>query len=115
MSKQESPRPPVNPQTRASLYGLAALYLAYLCYKIAWPFLTHDPYGPTATQFALGIILLGGGAVAVGLLAWKTYKTPLPEEPEEAADPALPEDSGNEDPDKAHDKDAPGGDEENEN
>lgn len=90
MSKREDPRPPVNPRTRASLYGMAALYLAYLYYKIAQPFLTRDPYGPTALQFALGTVILGGGAVALGLLAWKIYKTPVPEElPEEEV--ALPE------------------------
>ena len=112
MSKQEAPKPPVNPKTRSSLYGLAALYLAYLYYKLAWPFLTHDPYGPTAGQFALGTILLGGGAVVIAVLAWRTYKTPMPEE--EVDDAALPEDSGDEDLEEDFDGYAPSEDEEDE-
>ena len=35
--------------------------------------------------------MLGGGAAVLGLLAWKMFKAPLPEEPEE---PALPEEAG---------------------
>ncbi len=36
-------------------------------------------------------MVLGGGAAVLGLLAWKMFKAPLPEEPEE---PALPEEAG---------------------
>jgi len=105
MSEPKAPKGPVNPRTRANIYALAALYLAYLFYQIAKPYLTHDPYGPTTNQFLLGTVVLGGGAVALGFLAWKMYKAPLPEdEPvEEAAEeeqpeaPALPEDGGDED------------------
>lgn len=77
---------------------MGALYLAYLYYKIAQPFLTHDPYGPTAAQFILGTVILGGGTVFLGAMSWKMYKTPVPveEEPEEAEDAALPEEFGEE-------------------
>lgn len=100
MSKREDGRPPVNPRGRSSLYGLGALYLAYLYYQIARPFLTRDPYGPTALMFGLGTVILGGGAIALGLLAWKMYKTPLPEEPmeeESAEEDTLPEEDHEED------------------
>ena len=80
MSTPENAKGPGNPRARASLYGMGALYLAYLYYKIAAPFLTGDPYGPTGLQFAMGTVILGGGAVAVGALAWRQYKAPLPEE-----------------------------------
>lgn len=92
MSKEpKEPRRPINPRTRGNIYAVAALYLAYLFYQIAKPYLTHDPYGPTPLQFALGVVILGGGAAALGFLAWRMYKVPLPEEPEEPD--ALPEQS----------------------
>lgn len=88
MSEPKAPKGPVNPRVRANVYGLAALYLAYLFYQIAKPYLTHDPYGPTTNQFILGAVILGGGAAFLGLMSWKLFKAPLPEDPEE---PALPE------------------------
>lgn len=81
---------PNNSRIRGHVYGLAALYLAYLLYQLAKPYLTHDPYGPTTGQFLLGTVILGGGAVFLGLMSWKMYKTPPPEEPEEPEE-ALPE------------------------
>lgn len=73
------PKAPFNPRVRANVYALAALYLVYLFYQIAKPYLTQDPYGPTTFQFVLGLAVLGGGAVVLGFLAWKMYKAPLPE------------------------------------
>ena len=95
MAKQKDPRPPIDPRVRANLYGLGALYLVYLYYQIAKPFLTRDPYGPTAGQFALGTLILGGGAAALGFLAWRMRKAPLPEEEADA----LPEEAGEEESD----------------
>ena len=93
MSKPKAPKGPINPRTRANVYALAALYLAYLYYQVAKPYLTRDPYGPTAFQFTLAAVVLGGGAAALGLLAWKMFKVPLPEEeaslPEEAEEEAI--------------------------
>lgn len=83
MSKPKAPKRPINPRVRANIYALAALYLVYLFYQIAKPYLTRDPYGPTAFQFALGAVILGGGAAALGFLAWRMFKIPLPEEPED--------------------------------
>lgn len=40
-------------------------------------------------------MVLGGGAAALGFLAWKMFKVPLPEEPEEEA--PLPEEAEEED------------------
>lgn len=84
MFKSKDPKGPVNPRVRANVYGLAALYLAYLLYQIAKPYLTRDPYGPTTGQFVLGLVVLGGGAVFLGLMSWKMFKAPPPEGPEEA-------------------------------
>lgn len=99
MSKPKAPKGPVNPRVRANVYGLAALYLAYLLYQIAKPYLTHDPYdSPTTGQFILGAVVLGGGAVFLGLMSWKLFKAPLPEEPEDA-ETALPESGEEDEPD----------------
>ena len=91
MSKPKAPKGPINPRVRANVYALAALYLVYLFYQIAKPYLTRDPYGPTSFQFTLGAVVLGGGAAVLGLLARKMFKAPLPEDPEE---PALPAEAG---------------------
>lgn len=97
MSGPKAPKGPVNPRIRAHVYGLAALYLAYLLYQIAKPYLTHDPYGPTTGQFILGVVLLGSGAVFLALMSWKMYKAPLPEEPEEDPPESGEEDGGESD------------------
>lgn len=92
MSKPKEPKKPFNPRVRANIYALAALYLVYLFYQIAKPYLTHDPYdSPTTFQFVLGAVVLGGGAAALGFLAWRMFKAPLPEEPEEGS--VLPEEA----------------------
>lgn len=97
----QEPRPPVSPRTRGNLYGLAALYLVYMYYQIAKPYLIHDPYGPTTPQFVLGTVVLGGGAALLGFLAWKLYHAPLPEEePEAEEEAALPEEAGEDMEDK---------------
>lgn len=92
MSKPKEPKKPFNPRVRANIYALAALYLVYLFYQIAKPYVTHDPYdSPTTFQFVLGAVVLGGGAAALGFLAWRMFKAPLPEEPEEGS--VLPEEA----------------------
>lgn len=58
--REKEPPPPANPRVKASIYGMAALYVLYLYYKIAAPYLTKDPYGPSTLQFVLGTVLLGG-------------------------------------------------------
>lgn len=82
-NEPKEPKPPVSPRARGNLYGLGALYLAYMFYQIAKPYLTRDPYGPTTVQFVLGLVILGGGAAALAFLAWRMYKVPE----EDAASP----------------------------
>lgn len=90
MANRREPQPPMNPKVRASFYGMAALYLAYLYFQIAKPFLTRDPYGPTTLQFVLGTAILGAGAVILALLAWKMYKTPVPSDEEDMGSAGVP-------------------------
>lgn len=82
-SKKQTPeeRPTADPRFRSGLYGMAALYLVYLLYQIARPYLTGDPYGPTRNQFLLGVVILGGGAVFLGIVAWRLAHAPQPETP----------------------------------
>ena len=80
MPNPKDQRPPGNPRYRAGFYGMAALYLLYLFYQIAKPYLTGDPYGPTRNQFLLGLPVLGGGAAVLAVLAWRMYKVPPPED-----------------------------------
>ena len=83
MAKPETPRGPGNPRVRAGFYGMAALYLAYLYYQLAEPFFKGDPTGPPLLAFGLGTVVLGGGAVGLGLLAWKIYRAPAEKDGEE--------------------------------
>lgn len=82
---------PENAKVRSSIYGLAALYLAYLFYKVAKPYLTGDPYGPSTKVFLLAVVVLGGGAAGLGILAWKMAHMPAPpvEEPPPAEETPL--------------------------
>ena len=73
--REKEPPPPANPRVKASVYGMAALYGLYLYYKIAAPYLTKDPYGPSTLQFVLGTVLLGGGGIVLAVLAWKMYQS----------------------------------------
>ncbi|MCI9609357.1 MAG: hypothetical protein HFG07_03940 [Oscillibacter sp.] len=98
MFNPKAPKSPVNPRVRANIYALAALYLAYLFYQIAKPYLTGDPYGPTTFQFALGAVVLGGGAAALGFLSWSMYKTAQAEKPEEE-EPVPAEETGEDEED----------------
>lgn len=83
-SGEPEERPPANPRARSSIYGLAALYLLYLFYKVAKPYLTGDPYAASTGIFLLAVVVLGGGAAALGYLSWRISRLPVPEaEPEE--------------------------------
>ena len=75
-----------NPRGRAMIYGMGAVYLAYLFFKVAGPFFAGEPLGPTMFQFALGAMVLGGGAMVLGVLAWKMYKASLSGEDEDGGE-----------------------------
>ena len=84
-------RPAPNRQGRAGLYAMCGLYLGYLFIQLLDPYFTPGAPRPALHMLALGAVILGGGAVALLFLAWRIYRAPAPEEPEEEA--ALPEEA----------------------
>lgn len=86
--KENQPAP--NPKGRANLYALCALYLGYLLYQMLDTAFAPGADRPPRYLLVLGVVILGGGAVGLLLLAWRIYRTPEPQEPEEA----LPEEAG---------------------
>lgn len=91
MAKRERPeRPAPSRQSRAGLYALCGLYLGYLLIQLLDPYFTPGASRPALHMLVLGVVVLGGGALALLLLAWRIYWTPAPRDTEEAA---LPEEA----------------------
>lgn len=86
-AQSQKDRPPFNPRSRAGLYALCGLYLAYLLYQVAGPYFQGLPSAPSTPLFLLGAAVLGGGAVLLLYLAWRMYRMPVPaEEDSDAAE-----------------------------
>lgn len=91
MAKRERPeRPAPSRQSRAGLYAMCGLYLGYLLIQLLDPYFTPGAPRPAVYILVLGVAVLGGGALALLLLAWRIYWTPAPRDPEEAV---LPEEA----------------------
>ena len=91
MAKRERPeRPAPSRQSRAGLYAMCGLYLGYLLIQLLDPYFTPGAPRPVLHMLVLGVVVLGGGALALLFLAWRIYWTPAPQDPEEAA---LPEEA----------------------
>jgi hypothetical protein len=68
MSKQKKE---FRPQTHGTIYVLAMFYLGYLLFQIIRGALAGGSDAPTTAQLVTGIVLLGGGMVVLGVLAWR--------------------------------------------
>lgn len=91
MAKRERPeRPAPSRQSRAGLYAVCGLYLGYLFIQLLDPYFTPGAPRPALHMLVLGVVVLGGGALALLFLAWRIYWTPAPRDTEEAA---LPEEA----------------------
>lgn len=91
MAKRERPeRPAPSRQSRAGLYAMCGLYLGYLLLQLLDPYFTPGAPRPALHMLVLGVVVLGGGALALLLLAWRIYWTPASRDTEEAA---LPEEA----------------------
>lgn len=88
-------RPAPSRQSRAGLYAMCGLYLGYLFFQLIDPYFTPGAARPALHILALGAVILGGGAVALLVLAWRIYWTPPAQDPgEETALPEAVEEDG---------------------
>lgn len=92
--KAPEERPAPSRQGRAGLYALCGLYLGYLLIQLLDPYFTPGAARPALHMLVLGVVILGGGAAALLFLAWRIYRTPESQDPEEA----LPEEAETEEP-----------------
>jgi hypothetical protein len=72
MSKQKKE---FRPQTHATIYVIAMVYLGYLLLQIVQGALAGGSDAPSTLQLVAGILLLGGGMVLLGFLAWRMSRT----------------------------------------
>ena len=73
-SKSEN-RTPRNPNNLVMFRVLAIGYLFYLCVSIVKLYLASGPDAPSLTALVLGVVFLGGGAVFLGILSYKEWKS----------------------------------------
>ena len=69
-----SDQPPRNPNNTVAFRILAIGYISYLCVNIVKLYLEGGPEAPSLTALILGVLFLGGGAVFLGVLAYKEWK-----------------------------------------
>lgn len=68
-------QPPRNPNNTVIFRLIAVGYIAYLCMNIVKLYIEGGPEAPSVTALVLGILFLGGGAVFLGVLTYKEWKT----------------------------------------
>ena len=89
---KQKERPPFNPRGRMNLYALCGLYLGYLLYQLAGPYIQGGEAAPPVPALLIGTAVLGGGMVLLFYLAWRMYRMSVqkeePEEPEAPLDGA---------------------------
>lgn len=78
------PKKEFRPQSHATIYVIAIIYLGYLLFQIIRGALAGGSDAPTTPQLVAGIVLLGGGMVFLAFLAWRMSRI----QPDSAADEA---------------------------
>jgi len=68
-------QPPRNPNNIITFRLLAVGYIGYLAYNIVKLYLEGGPEAPSLTAMIIGVVLLGGGALFLAILAYREYKT----------------------------------------
>ena len=68
-------QPPRYPNNTVTFRLIAVGYIAYLCMNIVKLYIEGGPEAPSVTALVLGILFLGGGAVFLGVLTYKEWKT----------------------------------------
>jgi TRAP-type C4-dicarboxylate transport system permease small subunit len=80
------PKKEFRPQAHATIYLIAIIYLGYLLFQLVRSALAGGSGAPTTVQLIAGILLLGGGMVFLGFLAWRMSRI---QPKEEGDDPSL--------------------------
>ena len=84
------PKREFRPGSHATIYLVALLYLCYLLAQLVQNFLQGGENAPELTVFIVGVVLLGCGIAALGLMAWRITHLP-PRENEAAKDAGVEE------------------------
>ena len=78
--KQETntDQPPRNPSNTAAFRVLAVGYVTYLCVNMVKLYLEGSPDAPSLPVLIGGLVVLGGGALFLAILAYREWKTAKP-------------------------------------
>lgn len=75
---EQENRTPRNPSNVAMFRLLAVAYVAYLCVQMVKTYTAGGPDAPSLPLLIGGVVLLGGGAVFLAILAYKEWKRTKP-------------------------------------
>ena len=75
---KESNQPPRNPSNTIAFRLLAVGYVAYLCINIVKLYIAGGPDAPSLTGLILGLVVLGGGAIFLAIMAYREWKVGKP-------------------------------------
>lgn len=67
-------QPPRNPNNIATFRLIAVVYVSYLCINMVKLYIEGGPEAPSLAALIIGLVVLGGGAIFLGLLAYKEWK-----------------------------------------
>lgn len=72
---KDEQRPPRNPSNLLTFRVLAVGYVLYLCYNIVKLYLAGGPDAPSLTTLLIGLVVLGGGAIFIGIISYREWKS----------------------------------------
>lgn len=104
MSGSKKPKREFRPRSHAAIYVVAMIYLGFLIYDFVNRYRAGGPDAPSAGMLAAGVAALGVGIILLGVLAWRMYNFPVPED-EDGGDPDEPEDEEDWEPDELDEPD----------
>lgn len=98
MFGSKKPKREFRPRSHAAIYVVAMIYLGFLIYDFVGKYRAGGPDAPSAGMLAAGVAALGVGIILLGVLAWRMYNFPVPED-EDGGDPDELEDEEDWEPD----------------
>lgn len=106
MFGSKKPKREFRPRSHAAIYVVAMIYLGFLIYDFVGRYRAGGPDAPSAGMLAAGVAALGVGMILLGILAWRMYNMPVPEN-EDTEDPDEFEDGEDWEPDELDEPDGP--------